>query len=154
MSTPAQEPEVEVHIGEGVSLPLETAAVERTLRLVLDREEAAPGARLSLALVGDAEIARLNQEYLGHSGPTDVISFPLHSGEQPPLGDIYVGAEQAARQAAEVGVPHAEELLRLAIHGALHVLGYDHPEGEERLQSRMYLRQEELLRDALRASHP
>ncbi|HEV2130867.1 MAG TPA: rRNA maturation RNase YbeY [Longimicrobiaceae bacterium] len=144
---------MEVHLGDGVSLPLESAAVERTLHLVLD-SEGVEGARLSLAFVGDEEIAQLNEEYLGHSRPTDVISFPLHAGDQPPLGDIYVGVEQAARQAAEVGIPLQEELLRLAIHGALHVLGYDHPDGEERLESRMYLRQEELLRDALRASHP
>ncbi|MGI9180022.1 MAG: rRNA maturation RNase YbeY [Longimicrobiaceae bacterium] len=153
MSTSAEEPRVAVNLGDGVSLPLETAAVERTLHLVLDRE-AAEDACLSVAFVGDEEIARLNEEYLGHSGPTDVISFPLHAGDQPPLGDIYIGFEQAERQAGEVGVSLSEELLRLAIHGALHVLGYDHPNGEERLESRMYLRQEELLRDALRASHP
>ncbi len=153
MSAPERDPMVEVHLGDGVSLPCEVGALEQALRLVLERADARD-AHLSVAFVGDAEISGLNQEYLQHAGPTDVIAFPLHAPAQPPLGDIYVGVAQAARQAAELGVPLAEELLRLAIHGTLHVLGYDHPDGEERLHSEMYLRQEELLRDALRATHP
>jgi probable rRNA maturation factor len=63
-----------------------------------------------------------------------------------------VGAEQAARQAAELGVPLDEELLRLVIHGTLHVLGYDHPDSdEERAGSPMYRRQEALLTELLAA---
>jgi len=103
----------------------------------------------SVTVVDDASITRLNREYLQHEGPTDVISFPLQLADGPPVGDIYLGGGQAARQAAENGVELRHELLRLAIHGALHVLGMDHPEGPERESSPMYQRQEELLAAAL-----
>lgn len=142
---------VEMSVGEGVSLPLAGTAVERAVRHVLRAEGHAAG-EVSVAFLGDGEITAINREYLGHDHPTDVISFALHEPGEPPLGDVYVGVEQAARQAEELGVDPGEEILRLAMHGTLHVLGYDHPEGAERLESAMFLRQEELLREVLR--HP
>ncbi len=105
-------------------------------------------AELSITLVDDEEIKRLNREYRGHDRPTDVIAFSL-GGPGQPLGDVYVGAEQARRQAEALGVPLSEELVRLAIHGTLHVLGHDHPDGDERFASPMYLLQEQLLGEVL-----
>ena len=140
--------EVEVSLGEGVSLPVPAEAVERAVREAL-RAEGHEEGEVSVAFVGDAEITALNREYLDHDRPTDVISFALHDEGEPPLGDVYVGVEQALRQAAELGVEPREELLRLAVHGTLHVLGYDHPEGEERMESEMFRRQEEILRTLL-----
>ena len=137
--------EVEVSLGEGVSLPLPEEAVERAVRATL-RAEGHDAGEVSVAFLGDAEITSLNREYLDHDRPTDVISFALHGEGEPPLGDVYVGVEQALRQAEELGVDPREELLRLAVHGTLHVLGWDHPEGEERLESGMFRRQEEILR--------
>lgn len=136
---------VGVHVGEGLSLPLPSGAVEEAVRWVLECEGVS-SAELSLAFLSDPEIALLNQEYLAHDGPTDVISFPLHQPGQDPVGDIYIGLEQALRQAEEYTVPPTDEILRLAIHGTLHILGYNHPAGAEREHSRMYQRQEELLR--------
>ena len=104
--------------------------------------EGAPDTELSIALVGDVTIASLNEQYLSHTGPTDVISFPLDDTGGRLVGDVYIGVAQAERQAAELGIPLREELLRLTIHGTLHVLGWDHPEGEG---SGMYARQEEIL---------
>lgn len=106
-------------------------------------------AELSLTLLDDARISELNESYLGHEGPTDVISFALHDEGEPPLGDVYIGHPQAVRQALENGVPTAEELARLAIHGTLHVLGEVHPEGVERLDSPMWRTQERILREVL-----
>jgi probable rRNA maturation factor len=134
---------------EGVELPLPLEAVERAVRAVL-RAEGAGAAELSVTLLDDAGIARLNEEYLHHEGPTDVISFPLPDPTGRVVGDIYIGRDQAARQAAELGADLREELLRLAVHGTLHVLGYEHPEGEGREESPMYRRQEELLAALLR----
>lgn len=136
--------EVTVHAADGVSPPLPLEEVERAVREVL-RAEGVGAAELSVILLTDREIAEMNERYLSHEGPTDVISFPLHPEGGAPLGDVYVGAEQAARQAAELGIPAREEVLRLAVHGTLHVLGYDHPEGDGREASEMYRRQEELL---------
>ena len=136
--------EVEAAAGEGVRLPLDLGRVEDVVRHVLAAEEVRV-AEISIAFLRDDEIASINEGYLAHQGATDVISFALHGEGERPLGDVYVGAEQAARQAAELGVPVGEELLRLAIHGTLHVLGYDHPTEADRADSPMYRRQEELL---------
>jgi probable rRNA maturation factor len=90
-------------------------------------------------------MARLNREYLGHEGPTDVISFPLEDPGDRVVGDIYIGVDQAARQAEDLGVTAREETVRLALHGLLHVLGWDHPEDGGREESEMFRRQEELV---------
>lgn len=135
---------MDVSVGEGVAPPVDAARVERAVRSVL-RAEGVEAAEISVALMGDAEMAALNGEYLDHEGPTDSIAFALHEEGEPPIGDLYVGVETAARQAAEFGATPAEETLRLAIHGTLHVLGYDHPEGEDRAEAEMFRRQEALL---------
>ena len=132
---------VTAQLGAGASISIPLEEVERAVEAVLD-EEGVAEAEVSVAFVSDDEIAALNERFLAHEGVTDVISFPLHLPGGAPLGDIYIGAEQALRQApGDV----REELLRLAIHGTLHILGYEHPEGAEREGSPMYLRQEELL---------
>lgn len=136
--------DVEVSLGEGVAPPVDPARVEAVVRHVL-RAEGVAAAEVSVALLGDGAIAELNEDYLQHAGPTDVLSFALHEEGEPPLGDVYVGVEQAARQAAAFGATPADEVLRLAVHGTLHVLGYDHPAGAERAASPMFARQEELL---------
>lgn len=143
---------VEVHLAEGLDLPVGVEEVAGAARAVLRREGVA-AAELSIALVGDEEIARLNREYLDHEGPTDVISFELPSPGEMRVGDVYVGARQASRQAEELGVPLREELLRLTIHGTLHVLGHEHPEGD-RDGSPMYRLQEEILDEVLRGGEP
>ena len=145
--------EVDVSVGEGVSSPVDAARVEAAVRHVL-REEGVDSAEISVALVSDVEIASLNEDYLQHEGPTDVISFALHEQGESPLGDIYVGVEQATRQAAEFGATPSEEVLRLAIHGTLHVLGWEHPEGVGRTESEMFTRQEELLKRYFEGSPP
>ncbi|MFO7259705.1 MAG: rRNA maturation RNase YbeY [bacterium] len=137
---------------QGGPSSLSRRGLERLLRRAALATFAAEGvtrAELSIALLSDAAIAELNHRYLGHTGPTDVISFPLYEGDEAPVGDVYIGYEQALRQAAALGVPEAEELARLAIHGTLHVLGYDHPEGPGRVRSRMWKRQERILREVM-----
>lgn len=142
---------VEVGVPDGLVVPLELDEIEAAVTLVLVAESVSE-AELSVALVSDPEIATLNEQYLAHAGPTDVISFPLHLPGGAPLGDIYIGVEQAARQAAETGTDVREEILRLAVHGTLHILGYEHPESDERDDSPMYRRQEALLASYLAAS--
>lgn len=120
------------------------ARLERAVVLTLI-DAGVADAEISLTLLDDHGIRDLNLRYLGKDRPTDVIAFAL--GREPVLiGDIYLGAEQAARQASELGVPLAEELVRLAVHGTLHVLGHDHPEGEDREASPMFRLQEDLVR--------
>ncbi len=119
------------------------AAVRRTLEA-----EGRADMEISVALLADDDMRELNRRYLGKDGPTDVLSFTLGDAKET-VGDVYVGFEQARRQAKDLGVPLREELARLAIHGTLHVLGHDHPEGPEREQSAMFTLQERLLRDLM-----
>jgi probable rRNA maturation factor len=142
MSEPALR--VEAQLGDGVAAAHDLARLEEVVRFVL-REEAVEEAELSLTLLLDVEMAQLNEQYLGHEGTTDVISFPLEGPGSTVVGDIYIGMEQAMRQAEDLAVPADEELLRLAVHGTLHVLGHEHPESDDREDSPMYRRQEELL---------
>jgi probable rRNA maturation factor len=138
--------EVQVSLGAavGVSEDLLCSAVELVLR-----DSGVEEGEISVALLEDQAIRDLNREYLGRDRPTDVIAFALHEGAQPVLGDIYVGFDQAVRQADEMSVPLNEELARLAIHGALHVLGHDHPESDARFDSEMFLVQDRLLLELL-----
>lgn len=122
--------------------------LRRAARAVLDAEHSAE-LELSLTLLDDAAMRELNSDWLGHDRPTDVIAFALGEGEAEPLGDVYIGVERAIEQAAEAGVPVREELVRLAVHGTLHVLGYDHDEGAARQQGEMWRRQEELVKRIL-----
>jgi probable rRNA maturation factor len=88
---------------------------------------------LSIALVSDAQIKRLNKLYRNKDKPTDVLSFPI--GEKVEdwliLGDIVISVDTAKRQAKELGHSLEEELKRLLVHGLVHLLGYDHELGGE-----------------------
>ena len=113
------------------------------MRTTLSAEDVSE-AEISVTLLDDRSIAELHERYLGTRAPTDVLSFALHDDGEPPLGDIYLGYETAARAAKELGTGPAEELIRLAIHGLLHILGYDHPD-VGRYESPMFKRQEDLV---------
>ena len=130
---------------DGVRVPLARRRVADLARAVLEAEGVAD-ASISIAFVRPSTIASINREHLGHKGPTDVISFPLAAAAGAPLGgDIYICPDVAARNALDHGVGIREEIARLVVHGALHVLGHDHPEGEGRETSAMWRRQEALL---------
>jgi probable rRNA maturation factor len=104
-------------------------------------------AMLSITFVGRAAMSKLNRRYLRHRGPTDVISFGLgRPGKRGAvIGDIYICPDVARANAKRQGVPAGEEILRLVVHGTLHVLGHDHPTGASRTTSAMWRRQERIL---------
>jgi probable rRNA maturation factor len=83
----------------------------------------------------------LNDRELGHDRPTDVIAFRLEHVDRI-VGDVYVCPVAARRSAKTAGVSTREELLRLIVHGILHVLGHEHPSGESRTASPMWALQE------------
>ncbi|MFW6330240.1 MAG: rRNA maturation RNase YbeY [Gemmatimonadota bacterium] len=127
----------------GLPPGLDPAVVERAARAALTDRGVEEG-ELSLTLLDDPAMAALNRRWKGRSEPTDVLAFSLHEPGQPIMGDVYLGVERAAAQAAELGEPPARELARLAVHGTLHVLGWDHPElGRE--GSEMWRHQERIL---------
>ncbi|HET7686960.1 MAG TPA: rRNA maturation RNase YbeY [Candidatus Limnocylindria bacterium] len=133
------------------------AAVALLESAIAETAKAALGARnveVELTLAGDAEMSRLNFDHMGERGPTDVLSFPLHEwsveeghshladddGIGPPgtllLGDVVIDVDQAVRQAAEGGWSVVEEMVLLAIHGTLHLVGHDHAEIDEEASMR------------------
>jgi probable rRNA maturation factor len=103
---------------------------------------------VDIAIVGDAEIARLNRQYLRHAGVTDVISFDLSDPEEEGLrAQLVVCAEEAIRQARARGLGVQRELLLYVVHGLLHLTGWDDATDANRL--RMQTRQQELLESFL-----
>ena len=86
-----------------------------------------PNAELSVALVDDAEIRRLNREFRGVGRRTDVLAFPLEVADAPTglVGQIVISVDTARRQSRRLGVPLALELELLVTHGILHLVGYD-----------------------------
>jgi probable rRNA maturation factor len=138
---------------EGVRPALGRERAAELARFVL-RAEGVRDALVSLTFVSNATIARLNRRHLGHAGATDVISFGLQSPHRVrpvAMGDVYIAPDVARRNAREHGCGVREETARLVVHGLLHVLGHDHPEGTARTASSMWRRQERLLSRAREA---
>jgi probable rRNA maturation factor len=89
---------------------------------------------VSVLLTGDAAVRELNRTWRGLDKPTNVLSFPATkqtSGHPPVLGDIAIAYETVAREAAEDGKPFLHHLAHLAVHGYLHLMGYDHQTDSE-----------------------
>ncbi len=87
----------------------------------------------------------LNRRWHDRDEVTDVLAFPLPTPGGPLAGDVYICRWQAVRAAAAHRVALKEELVRLVVHGVLHVLGWDHPAGPERVRSPMWRRQERIV---------
>jgi probable rRNA maturation factor len=87
------------------------------------------GTELAIVLTDDSAIRQLNRLWRGIDAPTNVLSFPSkqNTADQPPhLGDIVLAYETIAREASAEGKPFAHHLAHLAVHGFLHLIGYDH----------------------------
>ena len=127
-----------VLVDDRQDLPLDLAGLAALARDCL-RAEGVERSELSVALVPEDEIAALHERYLGESGPTDVLSFPLDGDDGAGarlLGDVVIAPSYAARTREDV----AAEVRLLLVHGILHLLGYDHEEDAERAE--MWARQE------------
>ena len=131
-------------VGEALFLTVENAVAAAL------RHENAEG-DVSVVLTDDAEIRALNKAFRGIDAATDVLSFPACEGDlitgAPDgfLGDIAISCPRAFSQAEEYGHSPAREFAFLAVHGALHILGYDHLNEED--ANRMFALQEIILND-------
>ncbi|MCL6423618.1 rRNA maturation RNase YbeY [Brachybacterium sp. JHP9] len=110
-------------------------------RYVFDAMHLHPATELSVLFVDEPAMEQLHIRWMDEPGPTDVLSFPMDelipgTPERPApeglLGDIVICPTIAAQQAATAGHSAAEEMLLLATHGMLHLMGYDHAEEDER----------------------
>lgn len=126
-------------------IPVDIGALEQMALTILSHLRCDPRCELSVALVDDQEMQRLNRDYRGIDRSTDVLSFALQEAQEPALipapadesawpvilGDVILSTETTQRQAQEHGHSFERELYFLVIHGILHLLGHDHHTDEE-----------------------
>jgi len=128
--------------------------VEKLIRFAADYENIKEDCEVSITITDNEEIRKLNRDYRGKDQPTDVLSFALEeSGDGESeildadmprvLGDIIISLDKAREQAEEYGHSFMRELGFLAVHGFLHLLGYDH--GTEEEEKIMFRKQDEIL---------
>jgi probable rRNA maturation factor len=134
---------IRVSIANPYEYDLDFQGLKTAARAVLDGE-GVRAAKVTLAFVDDAHIHRLNKQFLDHDEPTDVLTFPYsEKGSKTLEGEVVIGYEVATANAADRGHPLAAELALYAIHGCLHLCGYDdRTEGgakEMRAKERAYL---------------
>lgn len=134
---------VAITVDAGLAIAVEMGLVERALLAGLAAEGRGTGHTLDVRITDDDRIHELNREYRGVDAPTDVLSFPLEPTESesvafvlPPgavrhLGDLVISWPRAVAQAAEYGHSVEREAAYLAVHGLLHLLGYDHERPDE-----------------------
>jgi len=137
MQTPTRRVSVEnASDTDGIS----TALVRKAVNIVLDGEGVGD-AEFCVTLFTGQRMRWLNRNTFGKDRATDVVAFSLpHHGTT--VGDVYICPTFARRAARQLQISEKEELVRLLVHGTLHVLGYDHPSGEDRFDSEMWRRQE------------
>jgi len=114
--------------------PIKTKAIQKKAQAILNALDC-PDGELSIVIVDDGRIAELNQTYLQHAGPTNVISFPMREGDfsqinPQVLGDVVISADTCAREAEGAGISTENRFNQLLIHGILHLFGYDHVHSE------------------------
>lgn len=107
---------------------------ERKVRTFLAQlaSDLAGGKQFAVVVTSDAAVRRANRRFRNIARTTDVLSFP--DGEDGHLGDLLISAARAARQATEHGHSVEEEIQTLALHGMLHLNGYDHETGDDQMR--------------------
>lgn len=128
--------------GERRGLALSTT--RRIVNCVLLGEGSAPST-VTVTFMSAARMRGLNKRTFGRDHATDVIAFDMHHDSRL-IADIYICPGVARRSARNYDTEYREELVRLVVHGLLHILGYDHPSGRERTASRMWSQQERYVR--------
>lgn len=136
---------IHVEINPSLQTGLAADILERAALAVLEHQSA--DGDLTIVLTDDAQLHELNRNYLGIDAPTDVLSFPASETDPETarryLGDILISVSHAEEQARAAGHALEAEVQLLAVHGTLHLLGYDHAEAEEK--ARMWKAQAEIL---------
>ena len=125
-----------IDINNESGMPADEKRLVRLAAFTLRQMRVHPQADLSILLVDQPAMESYNKTYMGHTGPTDVLAFPMDelrpTGEDAPprglLGDVVLCPEYSNAQAAANGRGAAQELEYLLVHGILHLLGYDHAE--------------------------
>ncbi|HWO77684.1 MAG TPA: rRNA maturation RNase YbeY [Bacillus sp. (in: firmicutes)] len=133
----------------------EEKLIRDLITIGLKQEKVEEDCEISVTFVSNDKIQEINREYRGKDKPTDVISFALEEGDEEEviigapetrvLGDIIISIEKTKEQAEEYGHSFERELGFLAVHGLLHLLGYDHETEQE--EKEMFSKQESILEE-------
>lgn len=127
-------------------------ALVKTLIVGLFKEEGAALEQLSYIFCSDAYLLQINQQFLNHDTLTDVITFPLSEVGDPVYGEVYLSTDRIEENAKTFHVEYQNELLRVMIHGALHLCGYTDKSKAQQSQMRekedYYLKQFNVSREA------
>ena len=118
-----QKPKVEVYTQTDIKL--QTSWISKLVQSCLIDELWKGKGFLSIIIMNDEAIRNINHQFLGRDDYTDVISFPYDDGVGDIWGEVYISVDQTKRQALTYRIPFKMELARLAIHGLLHLIGYD-----------------------------
>jgi len=150
-----------IDIANESGVSVDEVGLAAVARFALDQMRIHPLAELSVLLVDQRTMTELHERWMGEPGPTDVLSFPMDElrppgmgggnradpepgGDPGLLGDVVLCPQVAAQQAAKAGHSAQDELELLAVHGILHLLGYDHAEPDE--HAVMFGTQDQLLK--------
>jgi len=122
--------------------------IRRTVEVILGALDC-PDGEISILIVDDPKIEKLNRKYLNRPGPTNVIAFPMREGEfshlSPQLlGDVVISTDTAAKEAQNSGMSMEQRFRELLVHGILHLFGYDHEDSEQNAR-KMEKKSQELL---------
>ncbi len=137
-----------VLLDPGLGRPVSVRRLQRIVRHAL-QEAGLPAGTVTVRVSDDATVWELNRTYLGHDYPTDVITFDYReppAGGRRHLGDIVISWDTARRQAAEYGHDPETEVALLAVHGVLHLAGWNDAEEDQR--AAMHRRAEEIVASA------
>ena len=109
--------------------------IEQTVRVILGALDC-PKGEISILIIDDQQIEKLNWKYLNRKGPTNVIAFPMREGEfshlSPQLlGDVVISTDTAAKEAKNSGISMEQRFKELLVHGILHLFDYDHETSEQ-----------------------
>ncbi|MBI5654776.1 rRNA maturation RNase YbeY [Candidatus Uhrbacteria bacterium] len=136
------------HFGRWPTVLPKTLA-DRAVRLALKVKNKKGVEGLGLVFVTEAKMKSLNKRYRGKSVPTDVLSFspaefPGMTKNKPGIGDIFICPIFVKRDSAKNGVPYPQQMLRVLVHGVLHLLGFDHATAKD--EKTMFAKQEKIIK--------
>lgn len=143
----------EIYNNTNYDITEELSVLKKVLNLTLKKEKVKK-ATFNIIFITDTEIQKINKQYRNQDKPTDVISFALEENKKEQaflkervLGDIYISIDRAKKQADDYNHSLKRELCFLAVHGLLHLLGYDHQTKEE---EKIMFKKQELILDGKR----
>ncbi|MBU0476992.1 rRNA maturation RNase YbeY [bacterium] len=131
---------------------INNSLLRKAILHTLKSERCPQDTHVSVAIVTDSKIKKLNTTYRKKCSVTDILAFPMHEKEFPQicrsiLGEIVISAESAEIQAKNMNIPFDEEMIRLSVHGTLHLLSYT--DTSTHYAKKMITRQEQLVRELI-----